>query len=221
MTTKSPLDENGIAMRVARELEDGSYVILGGGIPTLVPNFIPPDKRVLFQSENGILGYGPSAPEGEEDPDLFTTGLYINLMPGAAFFHQADAFAMIRGGHHDVTVMGGLQVSEKGDLANWRFPERRAGGMGGAMDLVAGAKRLIIAMHHTTKDGKPKIVRECTFPLTGKACVHRIITDLAVIDITRDGLILREVAPGFTAEEVQSLTEARLKVSDDLKEMEP
>ena len=210
-----------IAMRVARELPDGSYVNLGIGIPTLVSQFIPEGRSVIYHSENGILNYGPMAPEGEEDIDLINAGgQFLQPVPGMAFFHSAEAFGMIRGGHIDVSVLGALQVSERGDLANWMVPQRGVGNIGGAMDLAAGAKRVIVAMEHTTPKGDHKIVPECTFPLTAKECVSLICTDVAVIEASPAGLVLVEVAPGWAPEEVQAITSAPLRVSPDLKEIE-
>ena len=210
-----------IAMRVARELPDGSYVNLGIGIPTLVSQFIPEGRTVIYHSENGILNYGPMAPEGEEDIDLINAGgQFLQPVPGMAFFHSAEAFGMIRGGHIDVSVLGALQVSQRGDLANWMVPQRGVGNIGGAMDLAAGARRVIVAMEHTTPKGDHKIVPECTFPLTAKECVSLICTDVAVIEASPAGLVLTEVAPGWTAEEVQSITGAPLQVSPDLTEIE-
>ncbi|TET40406.1 MAG: CoA transferase subunit B [Dehalococcoidia bacterium] len=218
---KQRLDRETMAMRVAREFQDGDVVNLGIGIPTLASNFIPEGRQVIFHTENGALGFGPIAPEGEEDIDLINAGgQFITRLPGMCFFHHADSFAMIRGGHIDITVLGGLQVSEKGDLANWMSPERRVGNIGGAMDLAVGSKRVIVAMGHTTRDGQPKIVRECDYPLTAKECVDLIVTDVAVIEVTPHGLVLREVAPGWSAEEVQALTEPQLLVAEDLKEIE-
>ncbi|MBI2917560.1 MAG: CoA transferase subunit B [Chloroflexi bacterium] len=220
MTEVKGLTRELIALRVVKELRDGFYVNLGIGLPTLVSNFIPPGMTVILQSENGMLGYGRIAEEREIDPDLINAGgQYVTLAPGACFFHSADSFAMIRGGHVDLTVLGGLQVSEKGDLANWMVPQRGVGSIGGAMDLVYGAKRVIIAMEHTAK-GQPRIVRECTYPLTGRRVVNTIVTNLAVIEVTRQGLVLQEVAPSVTAEEVQAVTEPRLIISPDLREME-
>lgn len=208
-----------IAARVARELGPGMSVNLGIGLPTLVSNFAPPG--ILFQAENGILGYGRLADEDERDPDLINAGgQYVLLNPGAAFFDSAASFAMIRGGHVDVAVLGGLQVSETGDLANWKTPERKTGSIGGGMDLVVGARRLIVAMEHVTKEGQPKIVRRCSYPLTGKGVVELIVTDLAVIAVTPEGLLVQEVAPGVSPEQVQAATEPRLRLSPDLKEME-
>ena len=218
---KQRLDRETIAMRVAREFRDGDVVNLGIGIPTLASNYIPEGRQVIFHTENGALGFGPLAAEGEEDIDLINAGgQFVTRLPGMSFFHHADSFAMIRGGHIDITVLGGLQVSERGDLANWLTPERGVGNIGGAMDLAVGSKRVIVAMEHTTKEGKPKIVRECDYPLTAKECMDLIVTDLAVIEVTKEGLVLKEVAPGWSAEEVQALTEPQLLVAEDLKEME-
>ena len=218
---KQGLDRETVAMRVAREFQDGDVVNLGIGIPTLASNFIPEGRQVVFHTENGALGFGPLAAQGEEDIDLINAGgQFVTRLPGMSFFHHADSFAMIRGGYIDITVLGGLQVSEKGDLANWMSPERGVGNIGGSMDLAVGSKRVIVAMEHTTKEGKPKIVRECTYPLTAKECVDLIVTDLAVIEITPQGLMLKEIAPGWTAAEVQALTGPRLIVAVDLKRIE-
>jgi len=218
---KHRLDRQTVAMRVAKEFQDGDVVNLGIGIPTLASNFIPEGRQVIFHTENGALGFGPIAPEGEEDIDLINAGgQFVTRLPGICFFHHADSFAMIRGGHIDITVLGGLQVSEKGDLANWMSPERGVGNIGGAMDLAVGAKKVIVAMDHTTRDGQPKIVKECTYPLTAKGCVDLIVTDLAVIEVTPHGLGLREVAPGWSVEEVQALTEPHLLVAEALRVIE-
>ena len=210
--SKPRLTREQIAARAALELPNGAYVNLGWGIPNLVAAYVPRHITVYFHSENGILGMGPRAKPGEEDFDLVDAmKVPVTITPGAAFFSQVDAHVMTRGGHLDVCILGGLQVSEKGDLANWRVPGAKgAGGIGGAMDIAVGARRLIVAMEHNAKDGSPKIVKRCTYPLTAIECVHTIITDLAVIDVTPSGLSLRECAPGWTPEQVQQLTEPRL-----------
>ncbi|HWF67475.1 MAG TPA: 3-oxoacid CoA-transferase subunit B [Acidobacteriaceae bacterium] len=212
MPDKPRLTREQIAQRAAQELPDGAYVNLGWGIPNLIADHLPKNVEVYFHSENGILGMGRRAKPGEEDYDLVDAmKVPVTLMPGASFFHQADAHLMTRGGHLDVAVLGGFQVSEKGDLANWKVPGAKgSGGIGGAMDIAAGAKKLIVCMEHTTKEGAPKIVRQCTYPLTGLACVDTIVTDLAVIDVKPEGLMLREVAPGWSIEELQKLTGAPL-----------
>lgn len=208
-----------IALRVARELRAGAVVNLGIGLPTQVANYADPALGVLFQAENGILGYGGVLDSGFDPETINAGGQPVALLPGASFFDSAESFAMIRGGHVDLAVLGGLQVSERGDLANWSVPERGGGSIGGAMDLAIGARRLIVAMEHRTREGEPRIVRACSYPLTAPACVDLVVTDLAVIEVAPDGLVLREVAPGVTPEEVQAVTEPPLARAPDLAAM--
>ena len=219
--SKPRLTREQIAQRAAQELPDGAYVNLGWGIPGLVANYLASDLTIYFHSENGILGMGPRAAAGEEDFDLIDAmKVPTTLRPGGVFFNQAEAHVMTRGGHLDFCMMGGLQVSEKGDLANWKVPGAKgSGGIGGAMDIASGARHLIICMEHTTKDDEPKIVKKCSYPLTGLECVKTIVTDMAVIDVEPQGLVLREVAPGLTPDDVQAVTEPRLIVSGKVPEM--
>lgn len=222
---KERLSREMMAMRIANELFDGAVVNLGIGIPTLVSSFVPEGMTVIYHSENGAVGFGPVV-QAEDQEDLADVdfvnagGQYITPLPGMAFVHHTDSFAMIRGGHIDVTVLGAIEVNDKGDLANWMFPGRGVGNIGGGMDLAFNAKKVIVATEHVTKAGKPKIVKECSVPLTAPGCVDLIVTDIAVIEVTKDGLVLKEHAPDWTVEEIQELTEPRLIISPSLKDME-
>lgn len=214
------LDKNGIAQRIAKEVKDGYYVNLGIGIPTLVANYVRDDIQVEFQSENGILGMGPFPFDGEEDPDLINAGKQtITALPGASFFDSAMSFGMIRGKHVHLTILGAMEVAENGDIANWKIPGKMVKGMGGAMDLVASAENIIVAMMHTNREGESKLLKRCTLPLTGVGCVTKIVTNLAVLEVTDKGFKLLETAPGVSVEEVQQATEGTLVVEGDIPEM--
>ncbi|MBI4589544.1 MAG: CoA transferase subunit B [Candidatus Rokubacteria bacterium] len=216
-----PLTRDAIVRRAARELPDGGFVNLGIGLPTLILEHIPPGRTVFFQSENGILGMGPPPPAGQEDRDIIDAGKRpVTLLPGASIFPSVESFAMFRGGHLDLAILGGLQVSSSGDLANWKVPDRALGGVGGAMDLAAGAKRVVVVMEHTTKSGEAKLVERCTYPLTARRCVSLVITDLAVIEIAHGEFVLREIAPGFTVEEIQERTQAKIRTGGSICEMD-
>ena len=215
-----PLDRHQMAKRIAREVQDEVVDNLGSGIPTLVPSQMPRHMNVFFQSENGLLGLGPFPTESEVDPDLINAGKQtVTAIAGASFFSSADSFAMIRGGHVDLTILGAMQVDQHGNIANWMVPGKMVKGMAGAMDLVAGAKRVIVAMQHVDKDGNPKLLEDCTLPLTGVSCINKIVSDFGVIDITKDGFILTEHAPDLKPQEVVAATGARLKVSPDVRPM--
>tara|TARA_R110000764_G_scaffold140405_1_gene228531 strand:- start:211 stop:867 length:657 start_codon:yes stop_codon:yes gene_type:complete len=214
------LDKNGIAKRIAQEVEDGYYVNLGIGIPTLVANYVRDDISVEFQSENGILGMGPFPIDGEEDADLINAGKQtITALPGASFFDSATSFAMIRGKHVDLTILGAMEVSENGDIANWKIPGKMVKGMGGAMDLVASAENIIVAMMHTNRAGESKLLKKCSLPLTGVGCVKKIVTNLAVLEVTNKGFLLLERAPGVTVDEIIKATEGELIVKGEIPEM--
>lgn len=219
-TKKIMLDKTGIAKRIAQEIQDGWYVNLGIGIPTLIANYVPDDLNVVFQSENGILGMGPFPYEGEEDADLINAGKQtITALPGAVIFDSATSFAMIRGQHIQLTVLGAMEVADNGDIANWKIPGKMVKGMGGAMDLVASSERIIVAMMHTNKRGQSKLLKQCSLPLTGVKCVKKVVTNLAVMDITSDGFKLLERAPGVSIEDIKNATEGRLLIEGEVPEM--
>ncbi|KAA3438548.1 CoA transferase subunit B [Rufibacter hautae] len=214
------LDKHGIAKRIARELQEGYYVNLGIGIPTLVANYIPEGMNVVLQSENGLLGMGPFPTEDEVDPDMINAGKQtVTTLPGSAIFSSAESFGMIRGEHVQLTVLGAMEVSERGDIANWKIPGKMVKGMGGAMDLVASAKNIIVAMQHTSKDGQSKLLKDCSLPITGLRCVKKIVTDLAVLEVTEDGFKLLERAPGVTVEQIQAATAGKLTVQGEIPEI--
>ena len=220
MIMKEKINRETIAMRIAKEIPNNSYVNLGIGIPTLVSQFTSPEQNIIFHSENGVLNYGSLAEVGEEDPDLINAGgQFLKPTIGMSFFNSADAFAMIRGGHIDISVLGALQISVKGDLANWMIPERSIGNIGGAMDLATGAKKLIVAMEHTDRNNNPKIVTKCSYPLTVQECVDLIVTDLCVISVESQRLIVKEIAPGWNKDEIQNLTEAKLLFDNNITEI--
>ncbi len=217
---KEKLAREVIAMRIASEFKNGDVVNLGLGIPTLCSQFVPEGCSILYHSENGVLNYGPMAEEGQEDPDIINAGgQFLSINPGMSFFDSAEAFAMIRGGHVDVAVLGAFEVSANGDLANWMIPKRGVGNVGGAMDLVMGAKKVIVAMEHLDRNGGSKIVPECKYPITGRSCVSLIVTDISVFEVSENGLILKEYAPGWNVEDIKNSTDANFKVSNNLKEI--
>lgn len=218
MQDKERLSRDLMALRVSQELKPGMLVNLGVGIPTLLSDFIPTDGSILMHAENGLIGYGPHPPDGEGDPNLVNAGgEMVTLIPGTAFVHHTDSFAIIRGGHLDITILGGMQVSAKGDLANWTTATRGLGSPGGAVDLAMGAKKVIVLMEHTSKDGNSKLVKECSYPLTGKECVDLLVTDLGLFHMTSEGPVLAEIAPGWSPDQVQDLTDATIIVSNELK----
>ena len=220
-TEKKPIDRQAMASRLAMEFQDDWVVNLGIGIPTLCSNYKHVEREIIFQSENGVIGYGELSPEGEEDPHLVNAGgQNVTLNPGAAIVHHADSFALIRGGHVDVTVLGAYEVAENGDFANWKTLGRKGGGIGGAMDLAVGAKRVYVAMEHTTREGEPRLLKRCNLPLTAVGVVKLVCTNLGLIELTPQGFVLREIAPGYTPEEVQEVTDADLAVASDLKELQ-